>query len=54
MPLNALNVEETITRANKFPADLVAWNFPKRLRKYIDDKSNNYLPGIILLAKTVE
>lgn len=47
-------IAETIIIARKFPADLVAWSFPKRLRKHIGEKYNNYLPGIILLAKSVK
>lgn len=37
-------ISETITiiSARKFPADLIAWNFPKRLRKHIGEKYNNY------------
>ena len=39
--------------AKDFPADLVAWSFPKRLRDHIGEKYNNYLPGIVMLAKIV-
>ncbi|MBT0664510.1 hypothetical protein KI809_09380 [Geobacter pelophilus] len=45
-------ITKTIKSACKAPADLVAWSFPNRLRKYISE-SSNYLPGVILLAKTV-
>jgi hypothetical protein len=35
-------------------SDIVAWCFPKLLRKHVGEKYNNYLPGTILIAKTVE
>jgi hypothetical protein len=47
-------IAETIVSACQSPADLVAWCFPKRLRDHIGEKYNNYLPGIILLAKAAK
>jgi hypothetical protein len=47
------DIATTIISASKLPADLVAWCFPKRLRQVISEK-NNYLPGVIMLAKTIK
>lgn len=52
--VNALGevILSTIKEACKTNADLVAWSFPKRVRKYVSENSD-YFPGIILLAKVV-
>lgn len=47
-------IAKTVISACKSQADLVAWSFPKRLREHIGEKYNNYLPGIILLAKVAK
>lgn len=48
-----VDITKTIKSASKLQADLVAWCFPKRLRENISEK-NNYLPGVIMLAKAVK
>jgi hypothetical protein len=47
-------IDETIKSACKTPADLVAWCFPKRLREHVVKANNNYLPGVIMLAKVAK
>lgn len=47
-------ITETIDSTCKLQADLVAWSFPKCLRNHIGEKYNNYLPGIILLARVAK
>ena len=44
----------TIRNACKTSSDLVAWCFPKRLREHVASESNNYLPGVIMLAKVAK
>lgn len=46
-------IEQTIEAVQKIDADLVAWCFPKRLRKHVGEQYGNYLPGIIMLARKV-
>lgn len=47
-----LLINETINNACKIKADAIAWCFPKRLRQHVAQKHDNYLPGVIVLAKT--
>ena len=48
-------IAETIKRAIELKGPhLVAWCFPARLRNHIAEKNNNYLPGIVLLAKATK
>jgi hypothetical protein len=46
-------INAALPRFEKLPADLVAWSFPKRLRNHVGEAYNNYLPGVLLLAKAV-
>lgn len=46
-------LHETLPRLETLPADLVAWSFPKGLRAHVGEQYNNYLPGVLLLAKVV-
>ena len=47
-------IAETIANVQKWEADLIAWSFPKRMRKHKSENHQDYLPGVILLAKTTE
>lgn len=47
-------IAKNIIGTQKLSTDLVAWCFPKRLRNHIGERYNNYLPGVIMLAKVAK
>ena len=47
-------IESTINEFKKQNFHAMAWCFPKEMRGYVSKKSNNMLPGIIMLAKNID
>ena len=56
--INSLNeladlINATINDYKSIKCDLIAWTFPKQFRHYKSEISQNYLPGIFMLAKKI-
>lgn len=48
------HINKSISELCNIDADLVSWCFPIRLREHVSEKYRNQLPGIVMLAKSLD